>query len=133
LSIRCCFYFYSNILEETRIFYARNVWPAIRGGDSFTDIVYANAMSHDRQFADNRNVDEVAISKIIKAVAVFSICDVKTITRAKRGRSERNYRRWISMKLSQDFSGQNLKQIASQFNLGNYCMTSRTITRLNEE
>jgi hypothetical protein len=35
------------------------------------------------------------------------------------------------MKLSQDFSGQNLKAIARHLDVGHYCTISRTITRLN--
>ena len=117
--------------EDTRKFYARNVWPAIRGDESFVEIAYANALSHDREVAHNRNREDVSIKLIIKTVAKYYRVKEQQITQAKRGRGEKNYPRWMAMKLSQDLSGQNLANIAKYFGVGNYCTISRTISRLN--
>ena len=118
--------------EETRQFYSRDVWPAIRGDEGFIEMAYTNALSHDKEVAKNRYREEVSIKTIIKAVADHYGIEPRQITQAKRGRGGRNYPRWIAMKLSQDLSGQNLAAIAQYFNVGNYCTVSRTISRLND-
>jgi putative transposase len=48
--------------EEPQKFYARNVWPAIRGSEDFVETAYANVLSHDRDIAKNRDKDEVPIN-----------------------------------------------------------------------
>jgi len=118
--------------EETQKFYTKNHWPAIRGSKDFTDIANANALSFSREVKTSDDKQEIPINKIIQAVASFYGCDKKTIERARRGRGQRNYPRWIAMKLSQDLSGQNLSTIGKSFGVGNYCTVSRTIARLNE-
>ena len=118
--------------EETQTFYAKNQWPAIRGSQPFAEIAYANALSFSREVKTSGDKQEIPIKQIIEAVAFFYGCDKKTIERGVRGRGQRNYPRWIAMKLSQDLSGQNLSTIAKFFGVGNYCTVSRTIGRLNE-
>ena len=98
--------------EETQTFYTKNHWPAIRGSKDFAEIAYANALSFSREVKSNDDKQEIPINKIIQAVASFYDCDKKTIERATGGRGQRNYPRWIAMKLSQYLSGQNLSTIA---------------------
>ncbi|GMR08387.1 MAG: hypothetical protein BMS9Abin26_1392 [Gammaproteobacteria bacterium] len=119
--------------EETRQFYAKEVWPAIRGSKGFVEIAYGNALSHDREVAKNRNREDIPIRKIIKTVSAYYAHSERAITKAKRGRGEKNYPRWIAMKLCQDLSGQTLETIATHFGVGNYCTVSRTISKLNKE
>lgn len=119
--------------EETHQFYARNVWPAIRGDETFVEIAYANALSHDKEVAKNRNVEDVPIKSIIHKVAEKFNCNVEVIINGQRGKNGKSYPRWIAIKLSQDLSGQNLKVIAGYFNVSHYSTVSRTIIRLNQE
>jgi len=119
--------------EDTRQFYAKEFWPAIRGSKGFVDIAYGNALSHDREVAKNGNREDIPIKQIIKSVAAYYGDRESAITKAKRGRGDKNYPRWIAMKLCQDLSGQTLKTIAAHFGVGNYCTVSRTISKLNEE
>ncbi len=116
---------------ETQSFYAKNHWPAMRGSEAFKEIADANALSFSRKGKASEDKQAVPIKKIIQAVALFYSCDKKTIERAPRGRGQKNYPRWVAMKLSQDLSGQNLSTIGQYFWVGNCCTVSRTIGRLN--
>jgi REP element-mobilizing transposase RayT len=118
--------------EETRTFYNRDVWPAVRGSHKFIEQAHGQSLNFSNEIAKNRGRDEVSIKHIISTVAKYFDSKPSTITTARRGRGERNYPRWIAMKLSQDLSGQTLEVIAQHFNVGNYCTVSRTITRLKQ-
>jgi putative transposase len=72
--------------EDTRNFYARNVWPAIRGDKSFVEFAYGNVFSQDREVAGNRNREDIPIKAIIKTVASYYGVKEQQITQAKRGR-----------------------------------------------
>jgi len=104
-------------------------WPAIRGSQPFAEIAYANALSFSREVKTSGDKQEIPIKHIIQAVASFYGYDKKTIERGVRERGQRNYPRWIAMKLSQDLSGQNLSTIANFFGVGNYCTVSRVTLR----
>ena len=119
--------------DETRGFYARGRWPAIRGDKVFVKKAYTKRVRHSREVPRDRQLKVISLKKIIQTVANYYGCKKKSITLAKRGRGEKNLPRWIAMKLSQDLSGLNLEAIAGHFNVGNYCTVSQTIGRLRKE
>lgn len=118
--------------EETKTFYAKNQWPAIRGGKEFATIADANALNMGREIQKIRR-EEIPIKTIIAAVAAYYQCKQRDIKKAKRGRGQKNTPRWIAMKLSQDLSGLTLKDIARYFGVKTYGTVSITIARLNQE
>jgi hypothetical protein len=118
--------------EETRTFYNRDVWPAVRGSQKFIEQAHGQSLNFGNEIAKNRGRDEVPIKHIISTVAKHFDRKPSTITTARRGRGEKNYPRWIAMQLSQDLSGQTLEVIAQHFNVAHYCTVSRTITRLKQ-
>jgi hypothetical protein len=48
-------------------------------------------LSHDRDIAKNRNKEEVPIKQILNAVARHLGCEVASITKARRGRGDKNH------------------------------------------
>ncbi len=118
--------------EETESFYARDVWPAVRGGEGFAEIAYTKALSHSREIAKVGNRALISSKQIVDTVAMAFECKSRDIRHSRRGGWQLNLPRWIAMKLCQDLSGQNLGKIAAYFNVGHYSTVSQTIRRLNE-
>jgi len=118
--------------EETRHFYSRDEWPAVRGSREFIEQAHGCSLSFSNEIAKDRGQKEISMNHIISLVAKHFDCKTSVITIAKRGRGAKNYPRWIAMKLCQDLSGQTLSVIAQKFNVGNYCTVSRTIGRLKK-
>ncbi len=116
---------------ETAQFYEKNRWPAVRGDKAFVEQAHSRALSHDLEISFVRERNTVPIEDILRILTERYDCQLKDLQRAKRGRGERYYPRWIAMKLSQDLSGKTLQQIAEYFNVGHYSSVSRTISRLN--
>jgi putative transposase len=119
--------------EETRDFYAKDRWSAIRGDNKFIKKARKNQLCYSKEVSQGRQQEVISLKMISKTVAGFYDCEEKSILHARRGRGEKNLPRWIAMKMSQDLSGLNLETIARHFNVGNYCTVSRTIGRLREE
>ena len=116
--------------DETRNYYAKGHWPAVRGDKDFRARADAHALNQGREI--NRRRETIPIKRIIQSIADYFQVSKQSITKTKRGRQERNLPRWIAMKLCQDYSGETLTSISEHFNVGTYGTVSITIARLNE-
>ncbi len=119
--------------EETEFFYAKNIWPAIRGSEDFVKMIKENVKAYGKKTKKPRDKNLVTIKTIVSTVAKYFGCTNKTITIVKRGRTNKNIARWLAMKLSQDLSGETLQAIAAHFNVNSYSSVSRTISQLTLE
>jgi len=116
--------------EETRRFYAKQHYSAIWGDPHFVQQAYAHSNYWQKEVSRSSALAPVAIDAIVSRVAQYYKCSEQSIYQAQRGRGSKNLPRWIAMKLSQDYSGQSLSDIAERFGVGHYCTVSQTIARL---
>ncbi|SEA24885.1 transposase [Alkalimonas amylolytica] len=119
--------------EETRKFYDKGHWPAVRGSGEFVEAAHAQALSHGLEIEKHPLKDYLSMDTIVQIVADYYQITPQSLLKAKRGIKSKNLPRWIAMKLCQDLSGERLPAIAKYFNVDHYSTVSRTVRRLNDE
>lgn len=115
--------------EEIRQFYSRGNVLSVLGSQTFREEMAACRNSEEMPVGPNL-AERRPITEIVIAVANYYEVSPETITRARRGRGEKNIPRWIAMYLCQELEDYRLNDIAPAFNLSRYATVSTTIAKL---
>jgi len=115
--------------EETEKFYARDHWPAVRGGEKFADKAYLLS-NVDGKEVRKRERKVIFSEAILSAVCERMKCEKKALLYARRGRGVDNRARGMAMKLCLEQGGMKLSEMGKLFNVSSDSAVSRSVSRI---
>ena len=116
--------------EDIDKFYGSKQTSAIMGDKSFKERAL-EGVEFSQECSGRAARESVNVDVILDVVTTKFACDRRSVLDVSRGRQERNYARWIAMKLCQSNGQLPLQDIAHIFNVRHYSTVSQTIGRLN--
>jgi REP element-mobilizing transposase RayT len=116
--------------EETEKFYARDHWPAVRGGEKFADKAYLLS-NVDGKEVRKRERKVIFSEAILSAVCERMKCEKKALLYARRGRGVDNRARGMAMKLCLEQGGMKLSEMGKLFNVSSDSAVSRSVSRFD--
>lgn len=114
--------------EETEKFYAKNHWPAVRGGERFVEQAHLHSNGSGKGVRRERK--EIKPKVILAVVAKHYVIAEKELLVAKRGSGVDNSARALAMKLCQEYGSMRLTEIGELFGVGSESGVTKTISRL---
>lgn len=117
--------------QDIEKFYGSKRTSAIMGDKVFKERALVG-VNPSTEYSDRPVREAVNVEVILDAVSSRYLCDRSSFLSVSRGRQEKNYARWIAMKLCQTHGQLALKEIAEIFNVVHYSTVSQTIGRLHK-